>query len=99
MGTPVTVADLQAAGGSYNQFNTFNTTGGIVHLIQSINTLNAAFGLARGSVHTGTVRDNYERTFLPATSVDPRVILDIGTLARKGLSLTLREPIGLYIAG
>ena len=31
--------------------------------------------------------------------MDPRVILDIGALARKGLSITLREPIGLYITG
>jgi hypothetical protein len=33
----------------------------------------------------------------PKTSADPRVELDIGVLARKGLSITLLEPVGLYI--
>jgi hypothetical protein len=87
-------------GSDYNQFNRFNTSNGIVHLIQRINTLTAALGLSQGSIHTGAARDNYE-TPPPGlmTSVDPRVICDIGALARTGLSLTLREPIGLYITG
>lgn len=94
----VVQADLEVAG-SYNRFNRWNTTDGIVHFIQSINTLNAALGLSQGSVNSGGARDNYEASVGPPTSVDPRVALDIGTLARKGLSITLREPIGLYIEG
>lgn len=98
----VVEADLRVAGpsGAYNKFNRWNTTDGIVHLIQSINTLGAAIGLAQGSINTGTARDNYE-TVPPGlrTSVDPRVKFDIGALARKPLSITLREPIGLYITG
>jgi hypothetical protein len=97
----ITEANLEQPGPGhvYNQFNNFNTAGGIVHLIQNINTLGAAIGLAEGSVNTGTARDNYE-TFPPAaTNVDPRVVFDIGALARKPLSISLREPIGLYIAG
>ena len=80
----------RGSGSAYNKFNPFNTTSGIVHLIQSINTLSAALGLAQGSIHTGAARDNYE-TAPPGlrTSVDPRVIFDIGALARTGLSLTL----------
>lgn len=95
-----TQADLTGAGGAYNKFNLFNTTKGIVHLIQPINTLIAAIGLTEGSVATGSARDNYEAT-PPGlkTSVDPRVNFDIGALARTGLSLTLRDPIGLYITG
>jgi hypothetical protein len=93
-------ADLRVGGpgSDYNQFNPFNTTNGIVHLIQNINTLSAALGLTQGSIHTGAARDNYE-TPPPGlrTSVDPRVKCDIGSLARTGLSLTLREPIALYI--
>ena len=88
-------------GSAYNKLNAFNTTNGIVHLVQSINTLSAALGLAQGSIHTGTTHDNYEMT-PPGlrTSVDPRVQYDIGALARSvRLSLTLREPIGLYITG
>ena len=94
-------ADLEMPGPGhvYNQFNNFNTTDGIVHLIQRINTLSAAIGLAEGSVNTGTARDNYE-TFPPAsTNVDPRVVFDVGALARKPLSISLGEPVGLYIAG
>lgn len=98
----VSEADLRVGGpgSAYNKRNPFNTTNGIVHLIQSINTLTAALGLARGSVNTGAARDGYE-TPPPnlKTSVDPRVIFDIGALARTGLSLTLRDPIGLYITG
>lgn len=102
LGAAVTEADLRTGGpgSAYNQFNAFNTTNGIVHLIQAINKLNDALGLSQNSIHTGAARDNYE-TPVPGlrTSVDPRVKFDIGALARTGLSLTLRDPIGLYITG
>lgn len=102
LGTAVVEGDLRVGGpgSAYNKFNQFNTTDGIVHLIQSINTLSAALGLAQGSINTGAARDNYE-TAPPGlrTSVDPRVKFDVGALARKPLSITLREPIGLYITG
>lgn len=94
----VVEADL-FSGGSYNPRNRWNTTDGIVHFIQGINTLDAALGLSQGSVNSAPARDNYEAFPTETTSVDPRVRLDIGTLARKGLSITLAEPIGLYIAG
>jgi hypothetical protein len=83
----------------YNRRNRWNHADGIVHLIQSINTLDAALGLSQGSVNSGGARDNFEVPMGFVTSVDPRVTLDIGTLARKGLSITLRDPIGLYIEG
>ena len=97
----ITEANLEQPGPGhvYNQFNNFNTTDGIVHLIQNINTLRAAIGLASRSVNTRTARDNYEATPPAATNVDPRVVFDVGALARKPLSISLREPIGLYIAG
>jgi hypothetical protein len=94
----VVEADL-FTGSAYNKRNRWNTTDGIVHFIQSINNLDAALGLSQSSVSSGTARDNYEASPGPRTSVDPRVGLDIGTLSRRGLSITLREPIGLYIAG
>jgi hypothetical protein len=97
----VSQADLTVPGtGNYNKRNVFNTTNGIVHLIQQINTLRDAILLSQGSVNVHGARDNYEAT--PPTlktSVDPRVKFDIGALARTGLSLTLRDPIGLYITG
>lgn len=94
-------ADLRdgGPGSGYNQFNPFNTTNGIVHLIQSINTLHAALEISQGNIHTGKARDNYETMPPASTSVDPRVKCDIGSLARTGLSLSLREPVGLYITG
>ena len=83
----------------YNRHNAWNTADGIVHFIQVINTLDAALGLAQGSVVSAPARDGYEMPPVARTSVDPRVKYDIGTLSRKGLSITMREPIGLYITG
>lgn len=87
------------SGQFYNRQNRWNTTDGILHYIQTINTLNAALGLSQGSVNSHGARDNYEMPQSPATNVDPRVGMDIGSLGRKPLSITLREPIGLYMAG
>ncbi|MDQ4025873.1 MAG: hypothetical protein M3217_10360 [Actinomycetota bacterium] len=92
----VAEADL-FPGGVYNPTNAWNTTRGIVHYIQSINTLTAAAGLAQGSVNTGAAMDNYDMPPGDQTSADPRVQLDIGALARKGLSITFTEPVGLYM--
>lgn len=94
-------ADLRSGGpgSDYKTTNRFNTTDGIVHFIVGINTLDAALGLAKGAINTGGARDNYEVSGLVEHAVDPRVALDIGALARTGLWLTLRDPIGLYIAG
>jgi hypothetical protein len=106
----VVEADLHL-GGVYQRRNRWNNADGIAHLMQSINTLSAAFGLAQGSAVTPTAqftgvpppspvpraRDNYEMPAVAPTSVDPRVTHDIAALVRKPLSVTLREPIGLYI--
>ncbi|HYP23177.1 MAG TPA: hypothetical protein VEV43_06365 [Actinomycetota bacterium] len=95
----VTMADLFPGGGPYDPGNQWNTTRGIVHFVQSINRLDAAIGLAQNSVNSAPALDNYDVPPGDQTSADPRVQLDVGTLARKGLSLTLAEPIGLYILG
>lgn len=94
----VVEADLHS-GGAYLRRNRWNDADGIMHLIQVINTLDAALGLAQGSANSDPARDNYEMLPVASTSVDPRVTYDVGTLVRKGLSVTLAEPIGLYIAG
>lgn len=94
-------ADLHS-GGNYNKFNRWNTTDGIVHYIQGINTLGAAIGLCRDSVTARTRgNDNFDITvdFSNApTSVDPRASYDVNMLARKGLMVTLADPVGIYIA-
>jgi hypothetical protein len=91
--------DLESSPGVYKRKNIWNTTKGIVHLIQRINTLNAAFGLSQDLGASSVAKDNYEMNLNFFTSVDPRVQNDVGTLVRKGLSVTLAEPIGLYITG
>ncbi len=99
----VTEADLRTGGGSYNKFNIWNTTKGIVHYIQAINTLGAAVGLSTGSVNVSPPhRDNYEAEpglSTAFTSVDPRVSFDVNMLSRKGLYVSFKNPPGLYIAG
>lgn len=106
--TSIVAADL-VSGGRYNKHNRWNTDKGMIHLNVDFldNTLSAALGLARncadlrgpGQPH---FRDNYdlqeERRQEP-TSADPRVTMDGNTLVRRGLAVSLREPIGLYIAG
>jgi hypothetical protein len=84
-------------GGTYLPETQWNTTKGIVHFVQDINTLTAAINLAEGSVSTPGVLDNYDQQISVPMSADARVNLDIGALSRKGLSITLAEPIGLYM--
>lgn len=109
----VVEADLHI-GGVYQRRNRWNDADGIVHLMQDINTLGAALGLAQGSADTlpplftgvpppsppsPDAIDNHEMPGFADTSVDPRVKYDVAALVRKPLSVTLREPIGLYITG
>ena len=103
LGEPgVTRADL-AVGTQYDKHNVWNTTKGMVHL--NVDFLDNTLSAAVGSANLGTphFRDNYEIQEqsgpLAPTNADPRVSLDGNTLVRRALSVTLREPIGLYIAG
>ncbi len=95
-------ADLRTAADQYDFFNRWNTTDGIVHYIQGINTLGAAVGLCQSSVTAPPPnQNNYEAQVQFAgaeTSVDPRISYDVHMLVRKGLYVTLRDPIGFYIA-
>jgi hypothetical protein len=96
----VVQADLQT-GTDYNQFNRWNTSDGIIHYIQNINTLGAALNLAQGArTAPPPSRDNFEaRPGLATaqTAVDPRVSFDVHMLVRKGLYVSFRDPVGLYI--
>ena len=97
----VVQADLQTSSGGYNKFNRWNTTDGIVHYIQSINTLSAALNLAQSArTSAPPFPDNFEARPALATqptAVDPRVSFDVHMLVRKGLYVTFRDPVGLYI--
>ncbi|HEY7876246.1 MAG TPA: hypothetical protein VIG64_14115 [Actinomycetota bacterium] len=96
LGKPVPEDDL-FNGRAYQGQSRWNTSEGIVHFIQKINTLDDALGLAQGSVDSKGALDNYDIDVKQKTSADPRVALDIGVLARKGLSVTFAQPIGLYM--
>lgn len=95
-------ADLQDASGNYDIHNEWNTSRGIIHYIQSINNLSAAVGLCQSAArHNSVGQNNFEASpeFSNAsTAVDPRVDYDVNMLVRKGLYVTLRDPIGIYIA-
>jgi hypothetical protein len=94
-------ADLADPSGAYNPLNRWNTERGIVHYIVTspANTLVAAVGLARGSVGGELVHDNYQLDGGAVESADPRVVMDVKGIARKGLWVTLREPVGVYMVG
>lgn len=92
-------SDLTDDGVHYQPENRWNTDDGIVHMIQDINKLDLAIGLAEGAAVSDPAQDNFQMDPFADTSVDPRVVFDVGTLVRKSLSVTLRDPIGLYIAG
>lgn len=95
--------DLKDANGNYDILNRWNTTDGIMHYTQSINTLGDAIGLAENMRMVPTdAANNYQAT--PAygkqtTSVDPRVDYDVHMLLRNNLYVSLQEPIGIYILG
>ena len=97
----VVESDLQTPAGDYDVFNRWNTDDGIVHYIQSINTLSAAIGLSQGSV-TSPLPNHNNYVAFPGfaganTAVDPRVSYDVHMMVRKGLFVTFKDPIGIYI--
>jgi hypothetical protein len=102
VGPGVVRADLVDTSGNYTKLNRWNTTDGIVHDINSINTLGAAIGLCQSSVNATTRgNDNFDIRVpfsSASTSVDPRASYDVNMLARKGLLVTLADPAGVYIA-
>lgn len=88
--------------GIYDISNRWNTTDGIVHYIQGINTLSAAVTLCQDAVRSLVpYRDNYEARPALATrptSVDPRISYDVHMMVRKPHYVTLKDPVGIYIA-
>lgn len=98
----VVEADLHTKG-KYNKFNRWNTTDGIMHYIHAVNSFFDAITLARDAVKSAPpFADNYEARpalFNRPTSADPRISFDFNMLIRKGLFVTVKNPVGLYIAG
>ena len=94
--------------GDYNRLNKWTTTDGVVHLTHQANTLGAEVNLAAQST---VLRKNTAGQ--PVTSAealiccsafggvmrssDPTIGSGVNALARSGMSLTLANPVALYI--
>ncbi len=95
-------SDLEDPVGTYDILNRWNTTHGIVHYINDINTLKAAVNLCRDAAgHDSAGQNNFEAGppfAMAPTAVDPRIAYDVNMLVRKGLYVALRDPVGFYIA-
>jgi hypothetical protein len=100
--------DVQPAdlfqGGRYVRDNVWNHARGIVHYVMKINGIAPLINAEQDTPIRGRVADNYDAMPLAFangtplyTAADARFSLDIGVLQRQGLSLTVREPLGLYM--
>ena len=101
---------LYATKGTYNPFNQWNTTHGAMHLTHPANTLGAELNLAasaavlRADANGNAITDQEALICCsgygdPNRSSDPSIGAGVNGLARQGLSVSLADPVGLYIAG
>lgn len=102
-------ADLLGPDGSYNRWNNWNSDLGAMHLNQPNNTLSAEIKIAAdatvlrkgSSGQVLTDADDLIRCALygePGRASDPTIGAAVNALAREGYSLTLQNPVGLYIS-
>jgi hypothetical protein len=109
VGQPVPQSELFTAGGAYQPRNKFNMAYA-VHLIQPNNTLTAEINIAAQATiirqHGGhdPVTDPGElitcsRFGDPDRHSDPHIGEVVNGVAQQGCSLTLQDPVGLYIDG
>jgi hypothetical protein len=96
--------------GEYNPFNRWNTTDGAMHLTHPANTLRGVFTVVgRAAVlrkdSRGRPIDDAEALVCcsgfgePNRSSDPSIGAGVNGLVRDGLSVSLADPLGLYMAG
>ncbi len=112
LGTHVSVSEI-SKGQEYNPYNKFNTTAGIIHLIQPNNTLPAELDIAAQSTlprqdDTGvTISDIVSCTHCNGSNglgeggrnSDPTIAEQVNAVAASGCFLTIPNPVGLYIQG
>lgn len=95
--------------GTYNPFNRWNTTAGAMHLTHPANTLRGVFTVAgRAAVLRKDSRsrpiDDAEAIVCcsgfgePNRSSDPSIGAGVNGLVAGGLSVSLADPVGLYMA-
>ena len=94
-------------GNQYNPLNIWNSEKGAMHLTQGANTLNAEINIAAAATIL-RIKNNQLLTDANALiqcagygvasrASDPHIGDQVNQLARQGYSITLRNPIGLYI--
>jgi hypothetical protein len=94
--------------GEYNPNNKWNTTHGLVHLTHPSNTLSAEIFLGADATvlragPDGALVTDAGRLICcaeygePNRSSDPTIGADVNDLVRAGLTVSLRDPIGLYL--
>ena len=101
-------ADLFDAAGTYLQLNKWNTGSGAMHLIHGANTLGAevnigSFATIKRNRPDGTPITNADELIRcagfgdPGRASDPHIGDVVNGLARQGFSITIKNPVGLYI--
>ena len=111
LGESVSVQDISNPANQYNPYNKFNTTDGIIHLIQPNNTLPAELDIAAQSTlpridASGSPTNNVV-SCAHCTSAgalgeagrnsDPTIAQQVNAVAGTGCFLTVPDPVGLYI--
>jgi hypothetical protein len=94
-----------AFAGEYNEFNRWTTTDGAMHLTHRSNTLQAEVQLAAGATVLRNIAAGNARSLTCCAgfgdvnrSSDPLIGLAVNRAVAAGKSLTLADPIGLYIS-
>ena len=98
------------SGGKYNRLNKWNTSHGAMHLNQRNNTLGAEINIAAQATilrvdQTGQLITDADALIQcakfgqPGRASDPTIGDHVNSLARDGYSVTLQNPVGLYMAG
>jgi hypothetical protein len=94
--------------GAYNPYNIWNTEAGLAHLTHPENSLYGEISLAAAASVPRAGADGTPVTDAgrlvccaglgdPNRSSDPTISTDVNDLVRTGLSVTLRDPVGLYL--
>lgn len=93
--------------GKYNPFNKWNTTDGIMHLSHPANYLSAEIQLAADATilrkKNGQLLTDADQLIQcaqygnAARSSDPKIGSDVNTLVRAGFSVSIKDPVALYI--
>jgi hypothetical protein len=103
----VAESGLFDANGSYDPFNDFNTTKGIMHLIHGANTLGAEIDIVAQSTMLRDKPSVVSCKRCHSTSAigdarrksDPTIASNVNQLALDGRAITILDPVGLYIDG